>query len=123
MNTNKIRCDLLFDADEYCRSGNCPWTFFAYPTSLAVERGLPPDNDACELLGHLQERKIDVALWINGIAEDTTYFACRTEDIQRLQDALRELENTGIIEKNFCSTRSERLFAKLTKDTEQHDAR
>lgn len=111
MNPDAIRFDLLFDADEYSRSGACPWTFFAYPTSLAVERGLPPDNEACELLSHLQERKIDVSIWVNGIADNATYFACRKEDIQRLHDALQELENAGMIEKDFCSKRSERLFA------------
>lgn len=120
MNPDAIRFELLFDADEYYRSGTCPWTFFAYPTSLAVERGLPPDNEACELLSHLQKREIDVAIWVNGIAENTTYFACRKEDIQRLHDALQELENTGMIEKDFCSNRSERLFATDAEGTEQN---
>ena len=113
MNPCSIKFDLLFDADAYYRSGLCPWTFFAYPTSLAVERGLPPDHDACELIAHIQNREIDVAIWVNGIAEDTTYFACRKEDIQRLHDVLQELEGTGMIEKDFCSKRSVRLFAKL----------
>ena len=106
-----IKFDMLFDADEYHRSGICPWTFFAYPTSLADEQGLPPDNEACDFLGCLQERGIDVAIWVNGIAEDTTYFACRKEDIQKLNDAIQELEDCGAIEKGFCNERSERLFA------------
>jgi hypothetical protein len=117
MNPETIDFELLFDADEYFRSGDCPWTFFAYPTSLAVERGLPPDDDACELLGLLQRRDIDVAIWVSTLAEDTTYFACRKEDIQRLNDALRELEIAGIIENDFLQKRSERLFANLY----QHD--
>ena len=119
MNPHSLRFDLLFDADEYHRSGFCPWTFFAYPTSLAVGRGLPPDNEACELLALLQGRGIDVAIWVNGIAEDTTYFACRNEDIERLNHAIQELEDSGMIEKNFCSKRSEHLFAQLAKRTEQ----
>ncbi len=45
MSSVAIRFNLLFDADADYQSGNCPWTFFAYPTSLAVERGLPPDLD------------------------------------------------------------------------------
>jgi hypothetical protein len=111
MNQVPIRFDLLFDADEYHRSGFCPWTFFAYPTSLADDRGLPPDNEACDFLGCLQERGIDVAIWVNGIAEDTTYFACRKEDIQRLNGVIQELEDCGDIEKGFCTERTERLFA------------
>ena len=123
MKSDGIRFDLLFDADEYHRSGFCPWTFFAYPTSLAVERGLPPDNEACKLLANLQDRQINIAIWVNGIAEDTTYFACRKEDIERLHDALQELEASGTIEKDFCGKRSERLFAKLAENTEQTDER
>ena len=123
MNPDTINFDLLFDAGEYYRSGVCPWTFFAYPTDLAVERRLPPDTEAWELLGHLQERNIDVAIWVNGIAEDTTYFACRKADIQRLNDALQQLEASGIIEKDFCRRHSERLFAKLAEGTEQSGAR
>jgi hypothetical protein len=110
-----IQFDLLFDADEYHRSGYCPWTFFAYPTSLADKRGLPPDNEACDFLGYLQERGIHVAIWINGISKDTTYFACRKEDIPRLNDAIRELEDSGEIEKGFCNERAERLFAAAEK--------
>ena len=110
-----IKFDMPFDADEYHRSSDCPWTFFAYPTSLADEQRLPPDNEACDFLGCLQERGIDVAIWVNGIAEDTTYFACRKEDIQRLNDAIQELEDCGEIEKGFCNERSGRLFAASEK--------
>ena len=113
MNSDSIRFELLFDAEEDYRSGNCPWTFFAYPTSLADEHGLPPDPAACELLSQVQERGIDVAIWVSEIAENTTYFACLIEDRQRLHDLLDELESSAKIERNFCRTRSERLFAKL----------
>ena len=117
MTAHCIDFELLFDAQEYRRSGSCPWTFFAYPTSLAVEHGLPPDEDACRLLGDIQTRGIDVAIWINGIADNTTYFACKSADIQRLNDALTELENTGSVGKNFCAKRSEELFAALEHGT------
>ena len=111
MNPSPIRFELLFDAEEYYRSGICPWTFFAYPTSMADERGLPPDDEACNFLARLQECGINVAIWVSGIAEDTTCFACRKEDIQRLNDVIRELENSGEIKRRFCTERSERLFA------------
>ncbi len=122
MNTDSIRFDMLFDANEYYRAGHCPWTFFAYPTTLANDRGLPPDNDACALLAELQQHGIDVAIWVNGIADDTTYFACRKEGMYRLNDSLQELETRGIIEKDFCLTRTERLFAQTAKGTEPSDA-
>jgi hypothetical protein len=115
MNPNSIRFDKLFDADEYRRSGFCPWTFFAYPTSMADERGLPPDDDACKFLGRLQEHGIEVAVWVNSIAEGTTYFACRKDDIERLQNVIQELEDSEEFEKGFCNTRTERLFAASDK--------
>ena len=92
MSNDFVNLDLLFDADEYRGSGDCPWTFFAYPTSLARPDGLPPDDDACKFLGAVQARGIEVAIWVNGIAENTTYFACKRDDIQRLNDVLAELE-------------------------------
>jgi hypothetical protein len=119
MNSDSIRFDMLFDADAYYRSGCCPWTFFAYPTSLADDRGLPPDDEACGLLAQLQQHGVEVAVWVNGIANDTTYFACRKEDRYRLDDALRELETQGIITEDFYLSRTERLFAQISKDTEQ----
>jgi len=101
MNTGTLKLDELFDAEEYRSTGSTPWTFFAYPTSLAVQHGLPPDSDTCRLLGEVQQRGIDVAIWINGIAEDTSYFACRKEDSQRLHVVLAELEYNGDIEAHF----------------------
>lgn len=123
MITDSIQFDKLFDADEYYRSGRCPWTFFAYPSAIADGRGLPQDENACELLGHLQIRGIDVAVWIDGIKNDTNYFAYRKEDMHNLHDALQQLETLGIIEQDFCLARSERLFALAAKGTEPRDAR
>ena len=110
MDSNSIQFELLFDAEEYHRSGNCPWTFFAYPISFAEDRDLPPDEDACHLLAMLQERGICVAVWVSGICENTTFFACRMEDIQKLNGALKEIEVCGMNGKDFCITRSQELF-------------
>ena len=119
MNSDWIRFDMLFDAEECHRKGNCPWTFFAYPTSLADVHGLPPDREACELLAHIQQRGIDIAIWVSQIVENTTYFACRFGDRQKVDDVLNELQSSGTIDVNFWSTRSERLFARYAEGTEQ----
>ena len=116
MSTDSVNLELLFDADEYHRTEHCPWTFFAYPTTLAVDNGLPPDNDACRFLAEIQACGIDVAIWVNGIAENTTYFACKKDDIERLNDLVKELESTSF-GKNFCVDRSEVLFARLERGT------
>lgn len=116
MNADEIKFEWLFDAGEYHRSGFCPWTFFAYPTILADERGLPPDDQACKLLARLQKRGIAVAIWVTGNVEDgTTYFAGRKEDLHRLHDAIQDLEDSGVIEKGFCNQGTERLFAAIQK--------
>jgi|TARA_B110000495_G_C22583206_1_gene350169 hypothetical protein len=120
MSTECVNLDLLFDADEYHQSAHCPWTFFAYPTTLAVAHGLPPDDDACRLLAEVQARGMDVAIWVNGIAGNTTYFACKKNDIERLNDVVKELESTTF-GKNFCAERSEALFARLEHGTSQTD--
>ncbi len=117
MSAESVNLDLLFDADEYWRSGHCPWTFFAYPTTLAGAHGLPPDQDACRLLGAVQARGIDVGIWVNGISDNTTYFACKKDDIQRLNEVLEELENTDSFGMGFCAKRSEALFAILEHGT------
>ena len=117
MSNDFVNLDALFDADEYRVSGDCPWTFFAYPTSLARSDGLPPDDEACKFLGAIQAREIDVAIWVNGIAENTTYFACKRDDIQRLNNAVAELENGELFGDNFCAKRSEELFALLENST------
>ena len=113
MSNRWINPDRLFDGDEYRKSGDCPWTFFAYPTSLATEHRLPPDDEACRFLGAIQARGIEVAIWVNGIATNTTYFACKRDDIERLNDAVTELENDELFGNNFCAKRSEALFALL----------
>ena len=117
MSNDFINFDLLFDADEYRRSGECPWTFFAYPTSLARSDGLPPDDEACKFLCAVQTRGIDVAIWVNGIAENTTYFACKRDDIQRLNDVMADLENGERFGDSFCAKRTEELFARLENGT------
>ena len=116
MSADSVNFESLFDADEYHRTVHCPWTFFAYPTTLAVDHGLPPDNDACRLLAEIQARGIDVAIWVNGIAENTTYFACKKDDIERLNDLVKELESTTF-GKKFFADRSGVLFARLERAT------
>lgn len=115
MNSSPMRVDLFFDADEYYRSGVCPWTFFAYPTSMADDRGLPPDDVACSILARIQERRIPVAIWANDMATDTTYLACRQEDMERLRQLLVELEDAGEVGKGYLEESSGRLFALSAK--------
>ncbi len=117
MNAKGVNFELLFDAEAYRRSGHFPWTFFAYPTTVATQRGLPPDDDACRLLAEFQQRQIDVAIWTASTFSDrTTYYACRYEDRHRLEEALQELQQDGIFPPNFCASRSEALFGQVDRN-------
>lgn len=107
----------LWDANAYRQGGGFPWTFFAFPTSLADEHGLPPDEDVKQLLSELLRRRIQVGIWVNGIAENTTYFACPKSDIQRLNEAVAQLEACGFLEDGFLVKRTEHLFSLLAEDT------
>lgn len=118
MNPELIPNEMFFDPHEYRRSGGCPWTFFAYPTSLADDHGLPPDDEACQMLGHLRKRGIAVGVWVSDFGNDTTYFVCRKEGIHRLIEALQELEKEGVIDKDFCVARTERLFSQVVEGRE-----
>ena len=101
----------LFDAEALRHSGECPWTIFAYPTNIADSHGLPPDDDAQMLLAELQRRGIPMAIWVNGITKNTTYFACRFADRSRVNDIIKELENLDKLEEHFLSKRSDFLFS------------
>ncbi len=98
MVNNSLDIVRLLDADASWRDGDCPWTFFAFPTSLADQLGLPPDDDATRLLIELQGRNIRVGIWSNAPSNNTTYFACPKDDIQLLNTVLvhRPLEVTKV---------------------------
>ena len=106
-----------FDADAYWRAGNCPWTFFAFPRVFADDAGMPPDDDAKRLLAALQSQGIPVGTWVNTPVEDTSYFACPKEAIERVCSAVNALEERGEFEKGFCAKRTEYLFSLLGKST------
>lgn len=116
MSQNFVNLESLFDAEEYRRSGNSPWTFFAYPTFLADADNLPPLADACRFLSEIQAREIEVAIWVFG-ANGTTYFACKRNDVRRLHHAIKIIELTGSFGPDFFARCSEELFARLTNGT------
>ena len=106
-----VDVDALFDAHALQQSGECPWTIFAYPTRIAVSQNLPPDAEATCLLAELQSRGIPMAVWVNGLENGTTYFACRHVDRLRVDRVIRELESRGIMGHDFLSQRSDYHFA------------
>lgn len=102
----------LFDAVEYYRHGSKPWTFFAYPTSLANPDGLPPDDDAVRFLGDIQKSGIEVALWKSPFGDNTTWFACKSKDIEKLKALTADMQTESAYGEDFLFKRSEQLFAR-----------
>lgn len=91
----ELDVDLLFDADAYCRvHGARLWTFFAYPTAVAGDHGLPPHADAIRLLAIAQSVGIEVTVWAPGFGPPpTSCFACKPESMRRLNALMELLES------------------------------
>ena len=107
----------LLDVDAYWREGGQPWTFFAYPTSLADSNGFPSDKDAIHLLAELQARGVRVGVWKNSPVEGTCYFACVREEREKLHLALENLESEGRFGREFLAKRCEELFSLTNEAT------
>lgn len=77
------------------RRGRIPWTFFAYPTAIAGEHGLPPHGGAVRYLAAVQSAGIDVTVWTPDLegASGTTYFGCKDADRVDLTALVRVLES------------------------------
>jgi hypothetical protein len=90
-----INIDDLWNADAYRLAGDCPWTIFAYPASLADAQRLPRDEDAKRFLAELHGRGLRVGIWVHPGTADTIYFACPYEERERVHNAIEELERQG----------------------------
>lgn len=101
----------LIDASNWYRNGETPWTIFAYPTSSARSNGLPPDYEVLALFAELQKCGVSLGIWVDGIGENTTYIACPFSGRVQVDRTVAALEAMGVIEKNFLSEHSNRLFA------------
>ncbi|MFN4907145.1 MAG: hypothetical protein ACOVQH_10105 [Burkholderiaceae bacterium] len=100
-----------FDADAYAASGHCPWTFFAFPRSLADQDGLPRNPDARSLLAAIRDLGIPASAWVNAISPSTNFYACPYESRDALADALLTLAAQGRWGVGSLSQLSEQLFA------------
>jgi hypothetical protein len=77
---------------------------------------LPPDELAVELLAELQRRGISVAIWdAQTIGNDTTYFACRFVDRDRVTEAIQRLESQGVLPPDYLARRGEYLFSLVSR--------
>lgn len=111
-----------FDPEAYAKSGRCPWTFFAFPRSLADQDGLPRDPDARGLLGAVRDLGVPAAVWVNAATPSTVYYACPYESRDALDDALVTLAAQGSWESGSLSQLSERLFEVAAQSPEPPDA-
>ena len=110
-----------FDPDAYAKSGRCPWTFFAFPRSLADEDGLPCDPDARSLLEAVRDLGIPASSWVSALTPNTVYYACPYESRKALDDALLTLATHGCLGSSSISQLSERLFEVANQSPEPSD--
>ncbi|MFM2096835.1 MAG: hypothetical protein RIS70_3959 [Planctomycetota bacterium] len=110
-----------FDADAYAASGRCPWTFFAFPRSLADQDGLPRDPDARSLLAAIRDLGVPASAWVNAATPGTVYYACPYESRDALDDALLTLAARWRWGAGSLSQLSERLFALAAQSPELTD--
>ena len=109
MDTKPLNLTQLWNAEAYRNSGRCPWTIFAYPTSLADEQLLPRDEESVRYLRALIAAGAQVGIW-HFPAIQTIYFACPYEEKERAGSIVNELEREGAFTKGFARDHSERLF-------------
>jgi hypothetical protein len=104
---------IFWDANAYWSSGEgCPWTFFAYSRKLADADGLPPDEQACQILALLHSRGLRVGPFTNSPVERVAYLACHKDDIASVTALIREL---NVLE--YFDTRSRELLAADSEGT------
>ena len=120
MTDHRLEIDNRFDADEYFRSGRHPWTFFAFPTAIADELGLPPNPTARRVLALVSQR-LPIALWRHPNEPSVTYFASRSEDRILLHEVLDELVATGVMDDRYLERLANELFATPADASDEAD--
>ena len=109
-----MRSKQVFDPDHDYEAGVCPWTFFAFPASLARKDGLPLDDRVVQRIQELQQRGIHVGLWRNSPVQGTHYLACPVEQKDLLDLVLNELERLGLDGLKFLQGHCENSHAAFT---------
>jgi hypothetical protein len=106
-----LKRDDFFDPEAYWQSGNVPWSFFAFPTCMADEDGLPPDDDARAFLAMLQSAGIHVGVWANTPSQNgLSLFVCPKDDIELFHRVTEHLQFAGASATAFCIQRSQDLI-------------
>ena len=81
------------------------------PLKFGRRHWLAARRESLPVPGGIQRHGIDVAVWVNGVAEETNYFAVRQQDVHRLGKVMAELETAERFGVKFSSRRTEELFA------------
>lgn len=98
-----IDLNALIDLDSLYANGACHWTFFAFPTSMVNEHGVPSDIDAQRYIA----AGVPVGIWRNTPVDGTAYAAVTRETIPQLHLAIESLTQ---FHDSFAAELSERLF-------------
>jgi hypothetical protein len=109
MSTGPIRLEELIDAQALLARGEHPWSFLAFPPSLANEDGVPADAEAQEYIGAVQSEGVPVGVWVNTPTTDAYAFVGPTH-IHALHDVLKSFRESGRFPEDYAKKLSDRLL-------------
>lgn len=117
MNEPPIDIDALYNIDFHYAEIGPAFSFFTYPTSLADEFDLPPDDHAIRLLQMLVDNGISAGIWTNSPVNGVMFFACLPDDVCKLFATLQRLEEQGVIVPDFLGIKTRFLMSLAGNDT------
>jgi hypothetical protein len=105
-----IDLDQLFDPQPLYERGECPYSFFAFPLSIANQHGVPNDQQAQEYIAAVQADGVPVGIWLATPVEGTAYAVVRPGDIELLHRTIEQLADTRRFSNTFAAELCEKLF-------------
>jgi hypothetical protein len=100
----------LTDLAAIYASGECPYTFLAFPISSVNEHGVPDDSDAQRYIAAVQSAGVPVGIWLTSPVDDTAYAAVAHDSIRLLHRTIESLTSDGTFSPTFAADLSEQLF-------------
>lgn len=105
-----IDLEQLIDLDSLYASGECPYTFLAFPVSTVTEHGVPANADAQRYIASVQAAGVPVGIWRRSPVDDTAYAGVAHDSIPVLRRTIKSLTSDGLFSPSFAANLSEQLF-------------
>lgn len=100
----------LIDLAALYDSGECPYTFLAFPRSSVNQYGVPTNTEAQRYIAAIQAAGVPVGIWLTSPVDDTAYAAVAHDSIPLLHRTIESLIENGRFSPSFAADLSEQLF-------------